>query len=271
MNHASTPRARRDTTLGRHGLRLVAVATAIFVGAAGVALASSMLTSAPATGVIQGCQLKGIGALRVVNAASDCNTKLETPLSWNSQGLPGPAGAKGDPGTAGAAGTPGIAGPQGAKGDKGDTGSQGQPGAPGAVTLATLVGSPCQDHTGHAGTIAVMTNPADELVLRCAAGSAGGGGSPGDQTPVHLLALTFERYDATYYTVTVELDRPVAQETSVTLTSADPGSIAVPATLTVPTGASTASRSDIAILGSAAAVITASLNGETIHATLTPS
>jgi hypothetical protein len=253
MNHASTPRARRDITFGRHGLRLLAVATAIFVGAAGVALASSMLTSAPAAGVIQACQLKGIGAIRVVNAASDCNTRLETPLSWNAQGPPGLPGPKGDPGAVGPAGSPGIAGPQG---------------APGAVTLAALAGSPCQDHTGQTGTIALTTSAVDEVVLRCAGGSSG---SPGGQTAVHLLALTFARYDATHYTVTVTLDHAVAQETSVTLTSADPTSVAVPAGVVVPIGVSAASRPDVTIFGSAGAEITATLDGESIHATLMPS
>jgi hypothetical protein len=56
----------------------------------------------------------------------------------------------------------------------------------------------------------------------------------------------------------------------VTLTSADPTSVVVPATVTVVTGQSSASRDDVVIVGTAGAEITAALNGETIHATLTP-
>jgi hypothetical protein len=258
MKHAST------LTTGRanRGLRLLAVATAMFVGAAGVALASTMLDPAPTPTVIQTCQLKGIGTIRIVKAASDCNTRFETPLSWNSQGPAGVPGQKGDPGASGLTGAPGL------KGDKGDPGVQGQPGAPGVVTLATLAGSPCDDHTGQAGTITLTTTAADEVVLHCTANS-GGGGAPG--APAHLLALGFERFDATHYTVTIALDHPVAQETWVTLTSADPTSVAVPATVTIPAGGSTGSRPDIVIFGSSGAEITATLNGESIHSTLTPS
>src|SRR5258708_6060517 len=118
MKRASTPQTGRAT----RGLRLLAVATAMFVGAAGVALASTMLDPVSAPTVIQACQLKGIGTIRIVKATSDCNTRVETPLSWNSQGPAGPPGPKGDIGTAGPAGAAGIAGLQGPKGDKGDTG-----------------------------------------------------------------------------------------------------------------------------------------------------
>ncbi|HEV7567316.1 MAG TPA: collagen-like protein, partial [Microbacteriaceae bacterium] len=236
-------------------IRVLAIATAMFVGAAGVALASTMLNPAPATAVIQACQLKGIGTIRIVTAARDCNTKFEIPISWNNQGPAGLAGAPGIPG---------------AKGDKGDTGAQGQTGAAGVVTLATLVGSPCVDHTGHPGTITFTTSATDEVILRCTPGSAGSGGSPGDQPAAHLLGLTFARFDATYYTLTVSLDHPVAQDTTVTLTSADTASVVVPPTVMVPTGQSSASRDDVAIVGTAGAEITAALNGETIHATLTP-
>jgi hypothetical protein len=131
--------SERQTGRAIRGLRLLAVATAMFVGAAGVAFASTMLDPAPTPAVIQACQLKGIGTIRIVKAASDCNTKLETPLSWNSQGPAGAPGPKGEPGAAGLAGAPGT---PGAKGDKGDTGAQGQTGVPGVVTLATLAGSP---------------------------------------------------------------------------------------------------------------------------------
>jgi hypothetical protein len=150
------------------------------------------------------------------------------------------------------------------KGDKGDTG------APGVVTLAPLAGSSCEDHTGQAGTITVTTSAADEVVLHCSVTPGADGGSPGDQPPAHLLGLTFARFDARYYTLTVALDHPVTEDTTVTLTSADTASVVVPATVTVPTGQSSASSSDVAIFGTVGAEITAALNGEIIHATLTP-
>jgi hypothetical protein len=63
--------------------------------------------------VINGCVVKFLGILRVVNNPSDCKTSIETPISWN---LVGQQGAPGD------------------KGDKGDKGDQGPPGT-GVVRL----------------------------------------------------------------------------------------------------------------------------------------
>jgi hypothetical protein len=68
-------------------VRLLAVATAMFVGAAGVALNAS-----PSPPSSRPCQLKGIGTIRVVNSASDCNTKLEMPLASSGQGQAGVPG-----------------------------------------------------------------------------------------------------------------------------------------------------------------------------------
>jgi hypothetical protein len=236
----------------RRSLRLAVVTTALFVSAAGVALATTALTG-PQPTVIQTCKLNGIGTLRVVGAATDCNARLETPLSWNSQGPAGPQG---------------IAGAQGPRGEKGDIGA---PGPAGSASLATLAGSPCHDHTGSAGTISIATNTADDVVLHCAV--ATGGGTPSDQPAVHLVALAFQRNDAAHYTVTVTLSGPVSQATTVSLSSSDTTSVAVPATITVPAGQAAGAAPDgaITILSAAGAEITATLDGESIHATLTPS
>jgi hypothetical protein len=66
--------------------------------------------------VYKACMLKNVGTIRLIdpslpsgNLMSRC-TSLETQVSWNQNGLPGPAG------------------PTGAKGDKGDAGLQGPPG-----------------------------------------------------------------------------------------------------------------------------------------------
>lgn len=66
--------------------------------------------------VINACQLKALGTLRIVSDSSKCIKNLEVSLSWNVIGPAGPQGDKGDPGVAGAAGP---------KGDKGDPGAAG--------------------------------------------------------------------------------------------------------------------------------------------------
>lgn len=58
-------------------------------------------------GVIHACYVKSGGALRVVDSA--CKSS-ETSLSWNQNGVPGPAGPAGPPGAPGPAGPPGPAG-----------------------------------------------------------------------------------------------------------------------------------------------------------------
>jgi len=66
--------------------------------------------------VINACQLKALGTLRVVSDSSKCIKNLEVSLSWNVIGPAGPKGDKGDSGVAGATGP---------KGDKGDPGAAG--------------------------------------------------------------------------------------------------------------------------------------------------
>ena len=102
--------------------------TAVLVGGAAYASGSQ---------VIQACVLPS-GQLRVLTSGS-CQSN-ETPLSWNQQGVQGPAGAQGPagpqggPGPQGPQGVPGsqgATGPQGAQGTKGDTGATGATGAQG--------------------------------------------------------------------------------------------------------------------------------------------
>lgn len=89
-----------------------------------------------AGGKIDGCYTKLGGVVRVVDKAKSesCNSKLETPLSWNQTGPAGPKGEKGDVGPTGMPGEQGEkgdAGPPGAKGEKGDIGPAGADGAKG--------------------------------------------------------------------------------------------------------------------------------------------
>ena len=199
--------------------------------------------------MIQSCQLKALGTIRIVKAASDCNTKLETPLAWNAQG---PAGA------AGAPGTPGL------KGDKGDPGVQGPAGPAGLTTLASLAGTPCTTHTMLAGTVELVVTATDDVVLHCSVSSGGGvGGDPG---PPRLTALTVSRFDSTHLTVTVSLEHPSVGDTAVTLTSSDPSVVVPPATLYVVDGQTTATTSDVLVLAPAPASITASLGAIAITA-----
>ena len=58
------------------------------------------------------CKNKTNGNLRVVADASACRNS-ELALSWNTTGLPGPAGPAGPPGPAGAQGPAGPQGPTG--------------------------------------------------------------------------------------------------------------------------------------------------------------
>jgi len=127
------------------------VLTAVFAMLAGGVAYATIPSS---NGVFSACVLDHVGTLRLIDpslpssdAMSHCSAHLETPVSWNQQGQPGPAGPKGDPGPAGPKGdpgpqgSPGDTGAQGPKGDtgpqgpKGDTGPQGPQGPPGPSGL----------------------------------------------------------------------------------------------------------------------------------------
>lgn len=88
-----------------------AAAFSICVLAAGVAWAAIP----GGDGTITGCYLKVTGTLRVIDTStgSKCLRGLETPISWNQKGDPGPAGPTGADGPAGKDGAPGPQGPAG--------------------------------------------------------------------------------------------------------------------------------------------------------------
>jgi hypothetical protein len=101
---------RRTGTRGLAGrLRIGAAAVAGLVVLGGAA-AIAMAVIPGSDGTIQGCYLKGIGSLRVVDKASDC-TRLETPIKWAQNGQAGPAGPPGAQGPQGERGPAGPAGP----------------------------------------------------------------------------------------------------------------------------------------------------------------
>lgn len=222
-------------------------------------LAFAAATTAYATGsagtTITACAKTNNGQLRIVSDSTACNPS-ESVLSWDRQGTPGLAGKDG------AAGAPGAPGPQGPKGD------QGAQGPIGAVDLASLNGTPCTTHAGAAGTVMVGITPTDELLLRCASSPPPADGGSGGQTSLHLSGLSFSRIDATHYTVTVTVDQPATNDTVVQLTSSDTSSVTV-AYLTVLSGL-TSGQTEASILTPTGAEITATLNGESIHSTLSP-
>ena len=153
-------------------VRTAVAALAVLFGAAGVSYATTLATAeSTAVTVIQACQDKK-GLLRVVASASDCNGKHELPISWNSVGPAGPAGATG---AAGPAGADGAAGPAGAKGDKGDAGAKGDTGEQGATGPAGADGA-----TGPQGPAGANGEKGD-TGAQGSAGLAGAQGLPGEK------------------------------------------------------------------------------------------
>lgn len=69
-----------------------------------------------------GCYAKGVGTLRVIDAAKTKCKAAEVKLTWNQTGPAGPAGPKGARGVQGNPGTPGATGAQGPAGPQGPAG-----------------------------------------------------------------------------------------------------------------------------------------------------
>ena len=101
------------------------------------------------SGVYTGCLLKRVGTVRLINKSlpatnlmSHCESVVETEISWNQKGQPGPEGiqgAKGDKGDPGAKGDKGDPGAKGDKGDTGDPGTSGADGKDGASVVSTAL------------------------------------------------------------------------------------------------------------------------------------
>ena len=108
------------------------VRTAVLIAGMALALIASDAATAE-TGVINACVQESTGTLRIVGADEEC-PKNWTSLSWNVQGVPGPAGPtgpEGPTGPSGATGPEGPAGPSGATGPEGPTGPSGATGPEG--------------------------------------------------------------------------------------------------------------------------------------------
>lgn len=129
--------------------------TAALVLGTGAAIAYAATTTS-AAGVISACSNKSTGQLRVLAAGAACDTKKETPISWNIQGIQGIQGPQGIQGLTGATGAQGI------QGEKGDTGAA----ASTSVTVRT--------NSGVDNSVQILCDPGQVAV--------GGGYEFGDTT-----------------------------------------------------------------------------------------
>jgi len=106
---------------GRMRVAIIAVLACVALAAA-----AGIYAAIPSGGnVYTACMLKGVGTIRLIdtslpssNLLGHC-TSLESQISWNENGQPGPAGPAGPVGPAGAKGDPGAAGANGTNGNDG--------------------------------------------------------------------------------------------------------------------------------------------------------
>jgi hypothetical protein len=160
-----------------------------------------------ANGVITGCYNNLTGIIRVATAIAPCIVAgdpilveapwlLETPVSWNQVGQPGPTGAAGATGATGPKGDTGAAGPTGPQGLKGATGATGWTGASGATGATGPTGaSGAKGDTGAAGPSG--TTGATGATGPAGAGGGGGlfgDGADGNQTISTNTQLTRDMY-----------------------------------------------------------------------------
>lgn len=128
----------------RSALRGTSWRRPVLLAAAGLAVLATAATASATVGAddappqIHGCVSKGVlglgqGQLRIVPDAGKC-TSAETALSWNQQGVTGPAGPTGPTGPVGAQGPKGEQGAQGPQGDQGLQGDAG-PAGPGLQSV----------------------------------------------------------------------------------------------------------------------------------------
>lgn len=120
----------------RQAGKLALLATGLFLGAAGVALATGQVVVT--NGELSGCAHRENGNLRLATPDDPCRDQEEA-VTWNVQGPPGPAGP---------------VGPQGEKGEAG-------PAA--ASSLDGLQGTPCTIR-GRSGTTTLASNPTGFVV-----------------------------------------------------------------------------------------------------------
>ena len=152
-------------TFFRRFSRVTFVAGAVVAAAAGVAYATTAITSVD-TSVIHACRNTTNGNLRVVDSAADCRTP-EAAIAWNVVGPAGPAGPAGSAGPPGPAGADGQPGPQGPAGPQGATGPAGPQGPAGQGLVNGRVESPNGQYWLQVKDDGiVLHSPVGELALR---------------------------------------------------------------------------------------------------------
>ena len=147
-------RARRGACAGLlAAVGSVAVATAVSAHGGDAALIHSCVKS---------------GNIRIVGANDTCKD-TETPLDWNVQGVPGPAGPQGPVGLTGPAGPAGATGPAGSPGPAGPAGPVG-PAGPAGTTDAVIARATDAAITGDTPVdVAVITLQPGRWVLQAKA------------------------------------------------------------------------------------------------------
>ena len=157
--------------LARHTGRVVLCTGVFALAAAGLAYA----TIPSGSGVYTGCLLKATGTIRLIDPTlgdksllGHC-TSLETQITFNEQGPPGPVGATGPAGPTGPAGATGPAGPAGPAGQAGADGT--------SVTSSSL--NPGDDSNCPNGGSKFTDGGSVTYACNGAPGAAGQTGSPG--------------------------------------------------------------------------------------------
>ena len=96
-------------SLAKTSPKVLCLTAALVLGTGAFLCLRSVATSS--TGEINGCYNNNNGGqLRVLPAAATCDSKKETAVSWNNQGIQGVAGAQGIPGDRRPAGDQGLTG-----------------------------------------------------------------------------------------------------------------------------------------------------------------
>ncbi|WP_314196392.1 hypothetical protein [uncultured Arthrobacter sp.] len=213
-------------SISKSGPKVLCLTAALVLGTGAVTAVYASTTSA--AGEISGCfNNNNGGQLRILSAGSTCDTKKETPISWNSQGIQGVQGIqgiagiqgiqgdKGDTGSQGIQGETGATGAQGETGDVGPQGIQGETGAPGAQgekgdtgeTGAT--GAPGaqgeKGDTGETGATGAQGEKGD-IGETGATGAQGGKGDTGATGAAASTSVTVQSLTASTGTVTVLCD-----------------------------------------------------------------
>jgi hypothetical protein len=228
---------------------LALAAVVALVAAAGFAYA----TIPDSNKVFTACMLKNVGTVRLIDPSlpagslmSHCSA-LETQVSWNAQGLSGPAGPAGPPGAAGPQGAQGLPGPQG---DPGPT--EVSDGAACSVTGVTD------------GVLQIATNPDGILALSCVDPRA-----LGDPIPVLTVSNPSLLLTGNLAVVAVaHISRPVATDITVDVESSDPNALSVVSDATIPAGHTSSNIIGLpkAVNADVTLAVTFGLGGgETIH------